>query len=76
MPTTDPYRGSWAKLSRKVRQLDPACNWCGTSDDLCADHLVPGKPEFGVRTLCRGCNTRRRNGATGPASQPPRTRPG
>lgn len=67
MPTSDPYRGGWRHISRQTRTESPQCQWCGTSNDLCADHIVPGKPQFGVRTLCRSCNTRRRNGATGPA---------
>jgi len=61
------YQGAWPALSRKVRAHQPNCAWCKTTRDLCADHIVPGKPEFGVRTLCRSCNARRRNGATGPA---------
>jgi hypothetical protein len=72
MPNSEPYRGSWRRTSRTVRQLQPECAWCNTSNDLCADHIVPGKPEFGVRTLCRPCNTRRRNGATGPTPHPTR----
>jgi len=62
------YQGSWPALSRRVRAGQPTCAWCTTDVDLVADHIVPGKPEFGVRTLCRGCNARRRNGATGPAT--------
>lgn len=60
------YQGDWRAIAAAVVALDPRCGWCGAVDDLCADHLVPGKPEFGVRTLCRGCNTRRMHGATGP----------
>ena len=60
------YRGDWRRTSRAQRQAEPECRWCGATDDLCADHLVPGRPELGIRTLCRPCNTRRAHGATGP----------
>ena len=69
MATTNAYRGPWRSMSRTVRSANPQCAWCNTTEDLCADHIVPGKPEYGVRTLCRSCNTRRRNGATGPTSR-------
>lgn len=35
------------------------------STDLVADHLVAGRAESGYQTLCRGCNTRRRNAGLG-----------
>ena len=54
------YSGPWQRLSREQRQRVPYCEWCGTEDDLCADHLVPGRPEYGLQTLCRSCNSRRR----------------
>ena len=70
--TTKPenYRNGWARLSKLVRLSSPVCAWCDSRDDLCADHLVPGRPELGVRTLCRSCNADRRNGATGPRRGP------
>ena len=46
----------------------PWCSWCGATSDLVADHLVPGKPQFGYRTLCRPCNSKRAQGSTGPSS--------
>jgi hypothetical protein len=57
---------SWRHLSKTVRATQPWCTWCGATNDLCADHIIPGHPEHGVRTLCRPCNTRRRNGAPEP----------
>ena len=66
--TTRPenYRNGWRRTSAAQRLASPLCAWCDSTSDLCADHLVPGRPELGIRTLCRRCNTRRRNGATGP----------
>lgn len=60
------YQGSWPEQARRQIATEPQCAWCGTTSDLCADHLVPKRPELGVRTLCRPCNTRRVHGATGP----------
>lgn len=60
------YRNGWQQLSRQTRQAATVCAWCGSPNDLCADHLVPGRADLGVRALCRGCNTRRRNGAPHP----------
>lgn len=70
MPRKAEYSTEWTRLSAAVRAATPQCAWCGTTVDLTTDHLVPGKPQFGVRVLCRTDNTRRRNGATGPARAP------
>lgn len=61
-----PYTGDWPATSRAQRQAEPECAWCGTTVDLCADHLVAGKPQYGTRTLCRPCNSRRAAGSNGP----------
>lgn len=70
MPRRPEYSTDWTRLSAAVRAASPQCAWCGTHNDLTTDHIVPGKPEFGVRVLCRSDNTRRRNGATGPTRAP------
>ena len=59
------YKGDWARQSRAQRQAEPLCDWCGRTEDLVADHLVPGKVEYGIRTLCRSCNSRRASGGAG-----------
>ena len=66
MPRLPQYDSSWTRLSANMRAANSQCAWCGTSDDLTTDHLVPGKPQFGLQVLCRADNTRLRNGATGP----------
>lgn len=66
------YNRAWQRLSETTRRNQPWCTWCGTSTDLVADHLIPGQPERGVRTLCRPCNTRRRNGQPEPPARGPR----
>ena len=67
-----PYRGSWARVARAVVASSPVCAWCSATSDLVCDHLVPGKPQFGLRTLCRSCNSRRSHGYTGPKGSDPR----
>jgi len=57
---------TWKALSKKARRLQPWCTWCGTTDDLCTDHVIPYSvaPELGhsienCQVLCRPCNGRR-----------------
>lgn len=64
--TKPAYQGNWARQSRTNIALDPQCAWCEATDDLVTDHLVPGQPRFGTRTLCRRCNSRRAAGSNGP----------
>ena len=59
------YQGGWARHSRAQRHAEPLCDWCGSTEDLTADHLVAGKIEYGIRTLCRPCNSRRVAGGGG-----------
>ena len=60
------YNSEWQRTSRAARAAQPWCDWCKTTTDLVADHLIPGRPDLGVRTLCRPCNTRRVSGGAGP----------
>ena len=60
------YGGDWSAIADATVSASPVCAWCGATSDLCADHLVPGKPHLGTRTLCRSCNSRRAKGAHGP----------
>lgn len=64
------YNSEWARLARAQRTAHPQCEWCDATIDLVADHLVPGRPELGIRTLCRPCNTRRVTGGAGPLPRP------
>ncbi|THA41826.1 hypothetical protein E6W17_02760 [Streptomyces sp. A1547] len=60
------YDYQWQKVRAEAVRLQPYCSFCGTSNDLTGDHLLPLK-EGGsntvdnVRVLCRQCNTRREN---------------
>lgn len=54
------YGGDWNKVSREQRRRVPYCEWCGSEDDLQADHIVPGSRSGGLQTLCRRCNLARR----------------
>jgi hypothetical protein len=59
------YNSDWQRLARAQRTAEPQCAWCHTTTDLTADHIVPGRADLGIRTLCRPCNTRRKNGGAG-----------
>ena len=59
------YGAEWRK-TRKAR-TGSACVLCGATRDLVLDHVVNGDPSR-VQTLCRSCNSAKRNrerGATG-----------
>ena len=61
------YDAEHRKISAHLRSQPGAhCAWCATTDDLVADHIIAGKPEYGWRLLCRSCNSKRARGATGP----------
>ena len=55
------YNRAHAKRSREVRAAQPWCSLCWATEDLVADHIVPGDPNSPLRTLCRPCNTARAN---------------
>ena len=59
------YDTAWARLSKRVRRLQPFCTLCGATANLQADHLpsawerkAAGKPIRlrDVRVLCGRCN--------------------
>lgn len=58
------------ELRRTVLEADRhECVYCGTSDNLVVDHIIPhsrgGKAVFeNLLTACRSCNSRRRTGRT------------
>ncbi|MCB5179492.1 HNH endonuclease [Streptomyces antimicrobicus] len=64
--TAGRYDYQWQKVRAEAIRLQPYCSFCGTSNDLTGDHILPLK-EGGsntldnVRVLCRQCNTRREN---------------
>lgn len=62
---------AWKSLSRKLRRQSPFCEWCGATDRLSVDHVLPvaDYPELALaaencRVLCRVCNGRRGNTVT------------
>lgn len=64
--TAGRYDYQWRKARAEAIRLQPYCLFCGTSNDLTGDHILPMK-EGGsnsldnIRVLCRSCNTRREN---------------
>ena len=55
------YGPDWRRIKRIVR--GPACEACGTRDDLTVDHIVPQSmggthARANLRTLCRSCHGR------------------
>ncbi len=74
------YDGSWKRLSKRARRLQPFCLECGAAEDLQTDHTpeawerkAAGKPIrlSDVRVLCGPCNR-----AAGAARGPSATRGG
>lgn len=56
----------WARLSARLRRMQPFCTACGSRDDLTVDHVVPlaARPDLAYRidnlqVLCRKCNSRK-----------------
>jgi len=60
------YGSAWTRTSRQIRSVVRSCEWCGSTEDLCVDHIVSGSLAGGLRVLCRRCNSRRVHGHTGP----------
>lgn len=60
-PAQRGYDSQHRRDSKACITDQPWCSWCGAETDLVADHLVAGLPEYGYQTLCRSCNTKRRN---------------
>lgn len=71
------YGGTWRKTSKTQRRLNPFCQClgqcgrhagiCGSIHDLTADHIKPvahgGTASDGVITMCRSCNSAKRDRA-------------
>ena len=62
------YDNTWARLSKRARQLQPFCEDCGAEDDLTADHSEEAwkRREAGkvirlkdIAVVCRRCNSER-----------------
>ena len=53
-------RHIWEAQSKAQRLAVPYCQTCGSTVDLCADHIV-NHDRSRLQTLCRACNTRKRN---------------
>lgn len=56
----------WKRLSRRLRKLSPFCEFCGATDTLSVDHIIPvsQRPDLeyvidNCRILCRSCNSAR-----------------
>jgi 5-methylcytosine-specific restriction endonuclease McrA len=67
-PKNHPHNntGRWKRLSVKARKAQAWCLTCGSTRDLCADHIIPvaerpdlGHEELNVTVRCRSCNGRR-----------------
>lgn len=50
------YNPAWRLLSEDARASGGRCSWCGSTEDLTLDHVIPGSLEGGTRILCRTCN--------------------
>lgn len=59
------HTGAWERISREARAAHPWCARCGATDDLTADHIIPGTLEGGVQVLCRSCNAKKRTKGAG-----------
>ena len=55
------YDNRWARRSKAAIAEHPRCEWCGATEDLTGDHVIPGDPESPIRVLCRSCNAVRAN---------------
>jgi len=60
-PAQRGYDAAWVARSREQRRRVPYCEECGDTDDLTADHIIPGDANSPIRTLCRSCNSARAN---------------
>lgn len=58
----------WKNLSKRLRRLSPFCEFCGATEQLSVDHILPVSdyPELtyateNCRVLCKQCNGKRGN---------------
>ena len=56
----------WKDLSKRLRRTSPFCEWCGATEQLTVDHILPVSDyeelAYAVencRVLCKACNGRR-----------------
>jgi 5-methylcytosine-specific restriction endonuclease McrA len=59
------------RLSKRLRQLSPFCEWCGTTTDLVVDHIIPISEDpslalepLNCRVVCRSENASRKANCT------------
>ncbi|GAB7068769.1 hypothetical protein JCM12141A_30580 [Mycolicibacterium hodleri] len=62
---------AWDRLSKRLRQLSPFCEWCGTTTDLVCDHIIPVSEDptlalepLNCRVVCRSENASRKANCT------------
>ncbi|MFT9539150.1 HNH endonuclease [Mycobacteroides abscessus] len=72
-PKNHPHTNTtrWKKLSATARRQQPWCLDCGTTEYLCADHIIPvaerpdlAYEELNITVRCRTCNGRRADHCT------------
>ncbi len=58
----------WTARSKKLRRSSPFCEWCGATESLAVDHVIPVSVAADLayavencRVLCRRCNGTRGN---------------
>ena len=61
----------WKSLSLRLRKASPFCELCGSTTNLCVDHIIPASEDpslifvkENLRVLCRLCNTRKKDSCT------------
>ena len=61
------YTYQWRKAVAAAIAAHPFCRYCGATDDLTGDHVVPvsrgGTTADGIIVACRSCNSSRGNKA-------------
>ncbi|RUP03697.1 MAG: hypothetical protein EKK34_18110 [Mycobacterium sp.] len=62
---------AWDRLAKRMCKLSPFCEWCGSTTDLEADHIISVSEDpslalepLNVRILCRRHNRERGNRCT------------
>lgn len=62
---------AWKRLSKRLRRMSPFCEFCGATEALSVDHIIPvsERPELAYevancRVLCLVCNGRRASKVT------------
>ncbi|PJE07570.1 MAG: hypothetical protein CK429_24750 [Mycobacterium sp.] len=62
---------AWDRLARRMCKLSPFCEWCGSTERLECDHIIPVSVDpslalepLNCRVLCKTCNGIRGNRCT------------